>query len=334
MMKSSTITFLCWVGSTLLAGVLFFLIYDFVNKQEAGIRPFDVQYVKSTLSEPRARVATDRVQLDYLGQVKPNMIDLDWTGKPVEVRVAPVVEQAAPTGPVYTPVSELLAVRYVQYDTVDPGGSSIFVEYLGALADSKTAHLSVGDKLPKPHDDVVLHRIETESIVFSFAAEGREEEELFLNPFGDLDLITLVGEGGVIKAPTRAVPQARRKVSTAPAETVRLGNGNYQIGTDDAQVFANDYQRILSQDVKTRTHFDANGNRAGIELVDVKVGSIASRHGAQTGDIIISINGHPVSSQQEAIKWAKNNADKFSVWEVVKENRGLQSTVVFNSPEN
>ena len=76
-----------------------------------------------------------------------------------------------------------------------------------------------------------------------------------------------------------------------------------------------------------------DGKRAGLRVAEVKPGSIAAQHGAQSGDVIISINGHPVSSEQEAIKFVKNNSETTTVWQVVVENLGRQRTVTYNSPK-
>jgi C-terminal processing protease CtpA/Prc len=64
----------------------------------------------------------------------------------------------------------------------------------------------------------------------------------------------------------------------------------------------------------------------------VAVGSIAERHGAQEGDVIKSINGHPVTSVQEAITFAKNHANEYTVWKIVVENKGKSRTVIYESP--
>ena len=85
--------------------------------------------------------------------------------------------------------------------------------------------------------------------------------------------------------------------------------------------------------MKTKTYFK-DGKRAGVELTEVREGSIVARHGGQSGDVIISINGTPVSSQQEAIAFAKSNAERYSVWEVEVLRFGRVETVVYHSPRD
>jgi hypothetical protein len=333
-MKVSTINLFCWLGSALLATALCGLIYLFVGQSKSGVNPFDGPYAKRLLTESKPEVKAARVVLDYNNQVLPNFITLNWTGKPApKVVVFDKPDDGIAELPKAVPVSELIAVRYVQYDTIDPGGSRIFVQYIGELEGEGTVTLSVGDKLPSPFQETVVHRIEPESIVFSFGDEEREEERLPLNAFADMELIHQVGEGGVVEVVQRSLPQVTRNSVAAPLLTRQVSNGNWELGVDDARSFANDYQRILTQDVRLKTHY-RNGKRSGIEVMSVEPGSIAARHGVEVGDIIISVNGHLVSSEQEAIKWAKNNADRYSVWEVVVENHGRRSTRVFHSPDN
>jgi hypothetical protein len=48
--------------------------------------------------------------------------------------------------------------------------------------------------------------------------------------------------------------------------------------------------------------------------------------------VIKSINGHAVSSAQEAIHFAKTNADRYNTWEVEVENMGRTRTITYESP--
>ena len=99
-----------------------------------------------------------------------------------------------------------------------------------------------------------------------------------------------------------------------PRETYRE-NGQYVLGADDLQTFGSDYGRILSEDVKLET-YHKDGKRAGIKVREVKPGSLAARHGVQAEDILISINGSSVTSEQEAIQYVKNNSENTTLWRV------------------
>jgi S1-C subfamily serine protease len=69
----------------------------------------------------------------------------------------------------------------------------------------------------------------------------------------------------------------------------------------------------------------------GIEITEVAPGSIAAQHGVKSGDVIVSVNGTPVNSVQEAISYAKNNADIYSVWTIVVSNAGYERTIVYET---
>ena len=120
-----------------------------------------------------------------------------------------------------------------------------------------------------------------------------------------------------------------------PKETKLIGKNKYQIGTEDAVYLGENYPQILTNDLRYRTYRNPKtGRRGGIELQDVRAGSVAERHGARSGDIIISVNDHAVTSVQEAVSFVKTNSERFSTWDVVVENMGRRRTVTYQSPNN
>ena len=87
--------------------------------------------------------------------------------------------------------------------------------------------------------------------------------------------------------------------------------------------------------MRHRRHRDPKtGKFDGIEIQSVVSGSAAARHGAQEGDVIRSINGHPVTSVSEAITFVKNHEGEYSTWEVIVSNRGVERTVTYYSPSD
>jgi S1-C subfamily serine protease len=84
--------------------------------------------------------------------------------------------------------------------------------------------------------------------------------------------------------------------------------------------------------VRHKSHFNRKkGRMEGIEITEVAPGSIAAQHGVKSGDVIVSVNGTPVNSVQEAISYAKNNADIYSVWTIVVSNAGYERTIVYET---
>jgi hypothetical protein len=330
-MKASSISLLCWGTSIIAAVGLGANVMDFQGRREAMGKPFDEDQVRGILESGIQIQEARATTVDYNQQVRPLWINMNWTGKPPEVIVEPVID-TGPAKPKYQPVADVLSILYLQVDVIDPGKSLIFVRYkLGG----ETANLKVGDSLPPPNKGIVVRRIRPEAVEFAFPDNADRENEVIVPGLIDGDiLIHVVGEGTVVQPMRDEMPTFTRPVIIVPLESRNLGGNTWELGSNDMEEFGRDYQRILTQDVQMRTHFDKSGKRAGVEITDVKPGSIAARHGVKSGDIIISINGYPVNSKQEAIKFVKNNKDIYTVWEVVVENMGRRTTKVYRSPES
>ncbi len=338
-MKVSTINLFAWVGSLAITGTLGAYVYDSYGELQ---EPAPYAAKEDEVGRKRAADALGAARkirpakewrIGYEDKVVPNYVGHDWVGKP-EVKQP---DQPVITTPVEKPrveVADLLFPSYFQVDTTDPGGSMVLVQYLGELATYGTAELRVADTLPEPHAGITVVAINTDSIEFSFAEEGRENETYNPNYLGE-DFIYIVKEGEEVReqrlekiiGEAGEIPDTRPKTTSSPAPNVFL------VGTDDAAYLNQNYETILSQEVRTRTRRGPNGERAGIEVMEVAQGSFAQRHGVPRGDVVISINGHPVNSRQEAIQWAKDNGENIQVFEVVVERLGRLQTLTYRKPD-
>ncbi|MCP3916939.1 MAG: PDZ domain-containing protein [bacterium] len=331
-MNVPTIKLLCWLSSATLTFGIAAYAWDFRKNFPQIRQPFDKTHLKQVLDE------NVDVQLDVkdgisYDEVREQMIRLNWTGK---ADPKPVVEEVKPTEPEkpkYRPVKELVQVLTILLDVDDPGGSRVFVNFRDPAMGVPDGNLAVGDKLPKPHDSVLVHQIRIEGIEFAFTDDGRENEILVPGDDGTEPLIFKVGEGNVKVPVRRTLPKAVPRKDERLAETRKIGRNTWELGTEDMEDFGENYAEILTRDVKTRVHFDEKGKRSGIEITEVRSGSSASRHGVQSGDVLISINGEPVKSEQEAIRYVKNNSDRYSVWEVEILRMGRHETHVYRSPD-
>lgn len=276
---------------------------------------------------PEARI------VNYDGVVKPVLMLFDWTGAPPKkVEDVPVVE----SGPVETPktvVAELITVLATQVDTGDPGGSRAFVAWKKAEHKDRKIDLQIGQVMPAPYDSAVVKDIRSDGVEFAFTRDDQENELVTVPRNADV-MVIVDGEGNVRHPVARRVfPTAATVGNAWPDSTRRTAVDMYEVGRNELRQFGNDYARILTEDVRTESYFK-DGRRAGLKITEVKAGSLAAQHGAQSGDVIISINGHPVSSEQEAIKFVKNNSETTTVWQVVVENLGRQRTVTYNTPKD
>ena len=338
-MKVSSINLITWLGSLAVTGTLGAYVYDSYNdlqepapyadkKDEAGRKK-----ASEALSMGRRTRPVKEWRHNYEKSVVPNFVSLDWVGKPV------VVERPEPVDdkPVEKPrveIANLLFPYYFQVDTKDPGGSMVIVQYLGDLATHGAAELRVADTLPAPHSGIAVVAINTDSIEFSFSEEGRENEVYNPNQLGE-DFIYIVKEGEEVRAQRleNLIGEPGEAVDNRPKATTSPAPGVYLVGVDDVAYLNQNYETILSQEVRTRTRRGPNGERAGIEVMEVAQGSFAQRHGVVRGDVVISINGHPVNSRQEAIQWAKDNGENIQVFDVVVERLGRLETLTYRKPD-
>ena len=324
-MNVPSIKLLCWLSSaTLLVGLALYA-YNFFQHQEEKRYPVDRDHVQAVLTQ-NLQVAPDvKEGLDYDTQMKPIFLGINWTGKPKPKVVVKDPTAVVESGPKYKPLTTVLHVVMIEEDTVDPGGSAAYVKYVDT---GSSGMLIVGTRLPAPNDFAVVHSIRASGVEFSFVDGERPNETVEPSPSTRSDLIVKVGPDGVRTLNRSGLPQALASQSK-PKQTRQIAKNMYELGGDDLEYFEQNVSDILTHDVRTSTYFDADGKRAGIEIQSVKAGSIAARHGAQDGDVIISVNGHKVSSQQEAIKFVKANQDKYSVWEVVVMRLGKLETLVY-----
>lgn len=274
--------------------------------------------------------------------VRAALIDYKWTAPPPPPE--PEKSEKAPEPePVATTIDKLVQVLGYSVDGDDPAGGKAILKYLPEarvppprLAPGEVAREGVlkfvGDRLDAPISNIRILAVTPAGVEFGYDDERPSE---VLTP-AEYDLSTRMAHVDVAdlkeRRPDFSIPVARGQ--SVPTETTALGRNRFRLGVDDMQQFSEDYPRILSEEVRTRRHRDPNtGRYDGVEITSVADGSIASRHGARSGDVIKSINGHPVTSQQEAINFVKNNQDMYDKWEVVVSNLGQERTVTYFSPE-
>ncbi len=336
-MSVSSINIFAWTASLALTGGLGAYGYKNIKYLETP-KPYseaDTEgnaRAKAALSGGEVVKINKGYRLSYTESVVPNYVDLNWTGK-----LAPPPPPPPPPGqPKEAPqieIKDILEVIYFQVDIGDAGGSRVLVRYIGALAQHETVELRVADTLPSPHNGIAVVGITAESIEFSFSKEGRDNETFFPGELNNGLIYVIPPDGKALEQEWEKIVGDLSEQDTRPQDTIKINPTTYQLGRKDAEEFGNNYQSILTNDVRTRTRRDANGQPAGIEVSHVREGSIAARHGLQTRDVVISINGHPVNSQQEAIQWAKDNQESYTVWTVIVERLGRTETMTYRSPD-
>ena len=338
-MKASSVNLISWTASLAITAGLGFYVYTTYGQLQTPPRythDGDTEgrdRAKKLLRDARTVPVEEDVRIGYANQVLPTYVGFNWTG----------VEEKKPDKPIDVPqvvekkivkIEELLDVIYFQVDTGDAGGSRVLVKYKGDLQAFETAELRVADVLPQPHDGIAVVAITTDSMEFSFTEEGRENE-VFRPGILDDSVIFRIPEGEEAREQIfeKIINGIGEVTDLRPKSTNEIAKGVYVIGTEDSAYLAENYQSILSKDVRTRNRIGPDGKRAGVEILEVAQGSFAQRHGVARGDVVISINGYPVNSEQEAIQWAKDNGEGIAVFEVVMERLGRLETLTYRNPD-
>lgn len=332
-MNVATLKTVSYLSSFGLLGGIGYVGYDYYENGQKQ-KYFDNEETIGLLRSVEPPAARKRSGLDYKGDVTPAFLDVNWTGKPPEI-VAPPKPPGPEKGPAKViPVSEILDVVAILHDSEKESGSRCLLSIEGTVQSYDDLFFGVGDSLPAPHDGVSVFAIEPDIVEFSFADEERDRETIRPATRRDGKKALIVStDPGSVREPNklRFDPNTSTSSSTASGRTEKR-NGIYHIGQEDAQIFADDYQRIMSEDVSVETYYK-DGKRAGLKIKSVKPGSIAASHGVQEDDIIISINGDSVTSEQEGIQYVNRNSETTSTWRVKFIRFGIEREEVYRSPE-
>jgi hypothetical protein len=348
-MNIGQVKILSWGSAGLLAGGLGLYVFLFIKDLDAKRSLPEGQKVQAVLEavQPVKAKAADLVDYEIIKRLflpncekckgNPSCRHLNWTGKPPP----PPPANDAPsevTKPPATPVAELVRIAMVQVDLARPEQSFVFLKYrpkanVQATGAAGGFVLHEAERLSAPHQDVRVEKITSEGVVFAFDEEGRATETVSPSQYDLKAMIVQVGEDGIMLPKIGTIPKGD-SAPWRPAQTKAFGQNRYQLGYEDAAYANEHFAQILADEVRLDRHQDKRtGKYDGIEVKSVTPGSFAERHGAQEGDIIKSINGHAVSSVQEAINYAKMNADQYTTWEIVVERNGKLQTFYYHSPQ-
>lgn len=338
-MNIQTLKGLCWLAALGVGGYLAWDVYDFLQRRTDLEQPLsEEEQLRSLSNEAVGKAPRPTSNFLAYDDVKRVFLDMNWTGAapPAPAPTKAPDEVAARSS---KPISELLLVLLTQVDS-EGAESLAFVKFLDSqlLVTAKTTEdhtLRVGERLASPYADVRIDAITVEGVRFAFDEEGREPELVAIQPFPGASgtQIVKVGPNGVIVADKRVVIP-RSEARWNPAEMTVIGKNKYRIGTEDVRAMEEDYSRILSQDVRTSPHRNPRtGQVDGLEVTHVTPNSLAARAGLEEGEILKSINGHRVTSANEAIAYVKKEAETTTTWVAVFERQGKEYSRTYYSPD-
>lgn len=336
-MNTNQLKVLSWGTVLLLAAGLSGYLALFVRGLPETQETVTSEEIREVLDAVKDEVVESTTLVAY-DDIKASLTQLNWTGKepPKEVIAEGPAEEEIPASA--RPVKDLVAIIMLAVDGDDPDRSLCVLGYKPdsgvTLAVMFEGIARPGDALKAPLDHIIVEAVGFESVTFRFKDEAREHEVLTHEASELGDIFTFVS--GDFEMPERDVGQwmTKRQIAPPPEESYEIRPGHYRLGTTDVADINDNYTEILSRDIEHTRHRDTNGRYDGIQITRVAAGSQAAKHGLTDGDIVKSINGHPVASVQEVIQFVKNNQELYNEWEVVIENRGRERTVTYSSPED
>jgi hypothetical protein len=335
---------LIWTGALAVAGYLGWYVFNFFeHKQELELAVSKETQEKVLTSIPPVEPEKDDV-VDY-ELVKRTWHGMDWTGKP-PAKPVEVANNGEPAKPQVKAVATLLKVLLVQVDGGQPELSMAHVSFTDQTLKSANPNpddqiLKEGEKLDHPYDPIEVAKIARDGVHFRFLGAdgqpdaGREEELVETSRIVGTEDIVHVGPDGVIVPSRPTIPTATQsRPRTVPRETTLIGDDHYLAGLDDREIFARDYTKLLAE-MRFGRHYDPKtGKPDGVEIKDVPKDSFGAKYGAKAGQVIKSINGHPITSVNEGISYAKQNADKYKIWTIVYEEQGKEKTKIIDTSDS
>ena len=331
---------LVWLASLAAGGYLVYYVSDFLRHRELYAKGVSEQVLAQALDSIKK---PDKPETDVVAyaQIQQVFHAMDWTGKPPpeqpkaatdEVRVVPKIA-----------VSTLLKVQAIKVDTSEAKNSLAWVKFVDPKLTSHNSVkedtiLRVEERLFSPYQDVRIEAITAAGVLFAFDDAAREQETVQVSPYlsqrGTLGIVVVAPGGAILpQLQRRIVPSAGADVYV-PGRTVQVRKNEYQIGTETLKDLDQDYSRILSQDVSYGTYRNPRtGAVEGIKVNRVAPNALPAQFGLTEGEVLKSINGHKVTSVNDAIAYVKANAEATDTWVALFEKQGREFTRTYHSPE-
>jgi len=332
---------LIWLGSAAVGAFLAFYVSDFLRKKEGLAKEIPDQELTAVLDGVKRPPEQKTDVIDYTA-IKHVFHEADWTGKE---RAKPVAQTDGEKPPpvVKKPVSELLKVLAIKVDLGKPERSVAYVKYVdtklsaSVQAGASEAILRPEQRLASPYQDIRVEAITGDGVVFAFDEAERPNETVEPPAYtsavrGDLGIVMVGPEGAIM-------PLLQRQIEDSPAapwrpeELTQLHKNEWQVGTGTLEALDRDYSRILSRDIQYSTYKNPRtGATEGIKINYIAPNSIPAQAGLSEGEVLKSINGHKVTSVNDAIAFVKASANTTDTWTAVFEKQGREVTRTYHSP--
>jgi len=231
------------------------------------------------------------------------------------------------------PLENVLELSMILHTPDAPEQSKVRVRYLKDVTVEKTLSLDLwskeGDHLKPPYDAAPssgkILRIGEKQVVFAWFGREVVVGPKSFQSDADRNLATSRGEEGFPEDPLKTY----RK--NPPEETEEFREGHFAISSQEYNQVTKGYEKLLDE-VKLTTYSNPETGKEAIKLASVEQDSLVHRRGFRRNDILISINGIPISSKAAAVNYFKQHPKEGRyVVEIDRMGRRVYKTFIYDN---
>lgn len=323
---------LVWVFNVVTILCIVFVLFSMLKKVREGefkSRPQDVflKKLQSGVSKDDQGTARQKNINDHSSLWR---VSIDGTRR--KDKTAGETTKPADLIPKNEQIASVLEVTLILHSPKAPEESKARIKYLNESSTEKTIARNLwsreGDPLKAPYDksprEGKVLRIEESQVVFMWYGE-----EVALGPKGfESSADRILKKETASKVPDTPLQKYRNR---PPAETEEFKPGHFALSEKEYKQVTENYENIL-KDVTLTTYTNPETGKKSIKLGDVKEDSIVYKRGYRKGDILISINGFPVSSKAQAINYCKQHPNEGTyVVEIDRMGRRVYKTYYYDN---
>lgn len=292
-----------------LAGATGFTVYkEFENKTA---RAKETAYFKDDLEADLLKAPAPTRKDQTRTPVKDGDF-LDLTGDRAKPPEPPRPVEVATTR-VLNPLEDLIKVITISYQS-ENGGIATITRKAEVGPGVERSNFRVGDMIPFANDAIVVE-IKQKEVIF------RNGERLETLRVPDTLSVPVGGPSG--SSASRPSDPGLRPFATYIESKKDSGNITIKPGGDRA--LEREGEAVLEGVIFSST--EVKGGKA-LRVDKVPPTSVLAQHGVQDGDVLVSVDGKPMSSKSEVVDYAKQNKNKqvFDV-EILRRGNRVMKTV-------
>jgi hypothetical protein len=322
-----------WAMNVIAILCIMFVFVAIFQKQRAGVfkpRPTEAfkKKLQSGASDERIGASREANLMNYAALWEAR-IDGSLRKDRAEEAAAANVD----AGPRNEPLENVLGISMILHTPGTPEESKVRLVYLKEVNQevSITRHLwsEEGDPLKPPYDaDPCLGKvikIEESEVVFSWFGE-----EVSLGPKSFVSAAdkAMARAGGGEGFPEDPLKRFR---NNPPQETEEYQPDHYALSENEYKQVSEGYEKLLDEISLTSTTNPDTGKKS-IKLGSVNEDSLVYRRGFRGGDVLISINGFPISTRAGAINYFKQHPDEGRyIVEIDRMGRRIYKTFIYDN---